>query len=140
MKYLLVAQCFPRCIVLLQFHIYRKCSKNDFVNHLSLRCIVLNTFEELHFVCNIVLKVCVENEFSISNILQMFRFHIYVHLPGQSLSLHCSVVCASPSHGFPPKSSSFTLNLWFSLNPSPHVAEQSPSLQSLHSQWTENWL
>ena len=58
-------------------------------------------------------------------------------LPGQILSIHASVFDEPPSHGSPPYIISVTLNLWSILKPSPHVTEQSPSVQSLHSQCTE---
>ena len=59
-------------------------------------------------------------------------------LPGQILLIHASVWDTKPSHGAPPKSSSCSLNRVFSLTPSPHVTEQSPSLQSLQRQSTKN--
>ena len=85
--------------------------------------------------------VCNPNRFSMAwfchDVIQTGNNVTFCHcLPGQSLSLHSSVIFASPSHGAPPKSSSCSLYLVFTLKPSPQVVEHSPSLQSLHTQMT----
>ena len=72
--------------------------------------------------------------------LKIWLFYVFAfNSPGQSLSMHGSDILASPWHGAPPYSSSCSLNLCFSLRPSPHVTEQSPCFQSLHLQSTEKY-
>ena len=58
-------------------------------------------------------------------------------LPGQSPLLQDSTTRASPSHGTPPNMAGTSSNLCFSNVPSPHVAEHSPTINSLHSQSTK---
>merc|ERR1712110_857888 len=57
-------------------------------------------------------------------------------LAGQSPLLQDSTMRASPSHGTPPNMAGTSSNLCLSKEPSPHVAEHSPTINSLHSQST----
>ena len=66
------------------------------------------------------------------------QFYTYICIPGHILLMHASVWDATPSHGAPPKSSSCSLNLWFSLTPSPQLTEHFPIVQLLQRQSTEN--